>query len=130
MGNILITGVSGGMGLATAKRYINNGYKVYGLDIKEPNEPLGDHFSFIKTDLTNIDEVYKAYDYISKEINHLDNIITLSGIYNLDSLVEIDEKEFIRIFDINVFAIYRVNKVFLPLLYRRVNMSCIILLVC
>ena len=116
MSNVLITGVSGGMGLSTAKRYLSYGHKVYGLDIKEINEELGDNFTFIKTDLTNIDDVINAYNIISKEINHIDYIITLSGIYNLDSLVEIPEEQFIKIFDINVFSIYRVNKIFLPLL--------------
>ena len=116
MSNVLITGVSGGMGLSTAKRYLYYGHKVYGLDIKEIDEELGDNFTFIKTDLTNIDDVNNAYNIISKEINHIDYIITLSGIYNLDSLVEISEEQFIKIFDINVFSIYRVNKVFIPLL--------------
>ena len=116
MSNVLITGVSGGMGLSTAKRYLYYGHKVYGLDIKEINEELGDNFTFIKTDLTNINDVINAYSIISKEIKHIDYIITLSGIYNLDSLVEISEEQFIKIFDINVFSIYRVNKVFLPLL--------------
>ena len=116
MRNVLITGVSGGMGLSTAKRYLSYGHKVYGLDIKEINEELGDNFTFIKTDLTSINDVINAYSIISKEIKHIDYIITLSGIYNLDSLVEISEEQFIKIFDINVFSIYRVNKVFLPLL--------------
>ena len=116
MRNVLITGVSGGMGLSTAKRYLSYGHKVYGLDIKEIDEELGDNFTFIKTDLTNIDDVNNAYNIISKEINHIDYVITLSGIYNLDSLVEISEEQFIKIFDINVFSIYRVNKIFLPLL--------------
>ncbi len=118
MSNVLITGVSGGMGLSTAKRYLSYGHTVYGLDIKEINEELGDNFTFIKTDLTNTDDVINAYNIISKEINHIDYIITLSGIYNLDSLVEIPEEQFIKIFDINVFSIYRVNKIFLPLLNK------------
>ena len=41
-----------------------------------------------------------------------------AGIYNLDSLVEISEEEFVRIFNINLFGIYRVNKAFVPMLRR------------
>lgn len=115
MPNILISGVSGGMGLQTAKRFVSEGHFVYGLDIREPSETLS-NFKFIKTDLTNIDEVNKAYDIISKEINHIDIIVSLAGIYNLDSLVEISEEDFIKIFNINVFSVYRINKTFLPLL--------------
>ena len=40
MKNVVVTGFSGGMGLATTKKLIENGYFVYGLDIKEPNAKL------------------------------------------------------------------------------------------
>ena len=43
-------------------------------------------------------------------------IAHFAGMYNLDSLVEMSEEDFKRIFDVNVFATYRVNKIFLPLL--------------
>ena len=109
---VLITGVSGGMGLATAKKFLSFGYKVYGLDIKEPLEQL-DNLTFIKTDLSKIEEVESSYQQVKDK---LDLIINTAGIYDLNSLIEISEEEFIKIFNINVFSIYRVNKVFLPLL--------------
>ena len=43
----------------------------------------------------------------------------MAGIYDLNSLIEMSEEDFIRIFDINVFAIYRVNKTFIPLLKKK-----------
>ena len=112
---VLITGVSGGMGLATAKRFINDGYKVFGLDIKEPFEPI-DGLTFIKTDLTKLEEVESAFKRVDEQ---LDVIINTAGIYDLNSLIEISEEEFLRIFNINVFSIYRVNKTFLPLLKEK-----------
>ena len=45
-------------------------------------------------------------------------IVHFAGIYRLDSLVEMDEKRFIGIFDVNLFGAYRVNKTFLPLLEK------------
>lgn len=109
---ILITGVSGGMGLSTAKKFISCGYKVYGLDIKEPKESI-DGLIFIKTDLTKLEDVESAFKLVKEK---LDIIVNTAGIYDLNSLIEISEEEFIRIFNINVFSIYRVNKTFLPLL--------------
>ncbi len=108
--SVLITGVSGGMGLATARKYIENGYQVYGLDINKPKEDI-EGLIFIKTDLSKLEEVESAFKQVSEP---LDYIINTAGIYDLNSLIEISEEEFIRIFNINVFSIYRVNKVFLP----------------
>lgn len=113
--NILITGVSGGMGLETAKKYIDEGHKVYGLDIKEPLEPLN-NFKFIKCDITNESDVKNAFEIVKNEVYHLDSLISLAGIYDLNSLVEMSEQDFVRIFNINVFGCYRINKFFLPLL--------------
>ena len=114
---IIITGVSGGVGFVTAKRFIEEGYQVIGLDIKEPKESL-EGLSFIKTDITKEEEVVKAFNRVKQLGITLEDIICTAGIYNLDSLVEISEEEFIRIFDINVFSIYRINKTFLPLLEK------------
>ena len=109
---ILITGVAGGMGLATAKKFISQGYKVYGLDVKDIDESI-DGLTFIKTDLTKLEDVQSAFSLVKDK---LDAIINTAGIYDLNSLIEISEEEFIRIFNINVFSIYRVNKTFIPLL--------------
>ena len=115
---VLITGVSGGMGLATAKKFIANGYHVFGLDINEPKEEI-ESLSFIKCDLTKEKEVIDSFNIIKEETKQLELIINTAGTYMLNSLVEISEEEFIKIFNINVFSIYRVNKTFLPLLKEK-----------
>lgn len=113
--NILITGVAGGMGLATAKEFILEGHKVYGLDINPPKEEL-ENFTFIKCDLTKESDVKEAFNIVKNNENHLDALISLAGIYDLNSLVEMSEEDFVKIFNINVFGCYRLNKFFLPLL--------------
>ena len=111
----LIVGVSGGVGLATAKKFLSSGQKAIGLDIKEPKESL-EGLTFIKTDITNESEILSAFNFVKEKGYTLENIICCAGIYELNSLVEMSEKEFIRVFDINVFSLYRINKIFLPLL--------------
>ena len=118
MKNVLITGVSGGMGLATAKRLAQNGYHVIGLDIKEIDEKI-DNFTFYHCNLRNIEEIENIYNQIKNNNISLDAIISMAGIYDMNSLVEISEEEFIRLFDINFFSIYRINKTFLPLLAEK-----------
>lgn len=112
---VLITGVSGGVGFASAKRFISEGYKVFGLDICEPTEAL-DGLTFVKTNLRDESEVKNAFEVAKENGYQFDAIISTAGIYDLNSLVEMGEEDFIKIFDINVFSMYRVNKTFLPLL--------------
>ena len=114
MKTALITGALGGMGKATVKELIRLGYEVYGLDIKEAEEFKG--FHYYKSDLTSEKSISDTFALIKEKVDHFDVIIHLSGIYDLNSLVEMSEKDFISIFDINVFACYRINKIFLPLL--------------
>ena len=106
------------MGLATAKLLTSNGYHVFGLDIAEPKEAL-DNFTFIKTNLRDIASVEEAYKKVSTVTNEIEAIISMAGIYDLNSLIEISEEDFIKIFDINVFSIYRLNKIFVPLLKEK-----------
>jgi len=111
--SVLITGVTGGMGKATAKLFLGKGFRVYGIDVSDGCElPI----SYFKADLRKIDEVKAAFDAIKGETDSLSAIIHFAGIYRMASLVEMEEKDFEGIFDINLFGVYRVNKVFLPLL--------------
>lgn len=111
----ILTGSSGGMGLATAEQLVLNGYHVFALDIKEPSEKL-ENLTFIETDLRNISDIERAFNKVKEITNEVDTIISMAGIYDLNSLIEMSEEDFIKIFDINVFAVYRLNKLFVPLL--------------
>ena len=112
---VVLSGFSGGMGLATAKKLSENGYFVFGLDIKAPKEEIA-NTKFIETNLRDIDSINKAYEIISKETSSISAIISMAGIYDVNSLIEMSEEDFLKLFDINVFAIYRLNKVFVSLL--------------
>ena len=42
----------------------------------------------------------------------------MAGLYDLNSLVEMSEEDFVRIFNVNLFSVYRMNKIFLPILKK------------
>ncbi len=111
----VLTGASGGMGLAIAKELTVNGYYVFGLDIKKPEVEL-ENFEFIKTNIREQHDIEHAFKKINKSEIKLDAIISTAGIYDMNSLIEMSEEDFIKIFDINVFGIYRLNKAFVPIL--------------
>ena len=60
MKNVLITGCYGGMGLATSKYLISEGYEVYGLDIAKKEEAT--HLHFFEVDLTKESSIIEAYN--------------------------------------------------------------------
>ena len=113
---VIVTGAYGGMGYAAVKALKDKGYFVFALDrsIKEAEENVMP----IQVDLTDTEAIVRAYGEVAKITDEIYAIVHFAGIYNLDSLVEMSEENFKRIFDINVFSAYRVNKVFLPLLKK------------
>ena len=115
--DIIVTGVSGGMGLATAKQLIGEGHRIFGLDIKAPEETSAS-LLFFQTDLRDQKAVETAFQNISQKSDHVGAIIHMAGIYDLNSLVEMSDEEFQRSYEINLFSVFRVNKTFLPLLKK------------
>lgn len=113
MKQILVTGAAGGMGQALCRRLAEHGWNIWGLDRREADLP---GVRFLLCDLTDPASVNAAYDTVREQAGHLDAIVHTAGIYDLDSLLELDEARFRRIFDINLFGVYRINKAFVPLL--------------
>ncbi len=113
MKNVLITGACGGMGRAAAEYLKEQGYNVFGIDM--PNEcPLD--IEYISVDVTNTEAIEAAYEIVKSKADTLDGIIHFAGLYNMSSLIEMSERDFTKIFNVNVFGIYRINKAFFPLL--------------
>ena len=115
MKNVLVTGATGGMGKAICSLLNEKGYRVFGLDYND-GENYG-NVSFFRCDVTDTASVEAVYEKVKAEVNELYAIIHTAGIYDLDSLIEMDEKRFVRIFDVNVFGVYRINKIFQPMLF-------------
>ena len=114
MKTYLITGAAGGMGYAAAKRLTADGCRVCGLDRKAP--PPLDGMTFLQTDLTDAAAVGQAVGRLRAEGVQLDGILHLAGLYELDSLVEMDEAAWQRVLAVDLTAVWRVNRLCLPLL--------------
>ncbi len=108
MKTAVVTGASGGMGSAVVKALLREGYTVYGLDLRE-NAPC-EGLRFIETDLTNPENVENACREIGEQAGSIDCLVHMAGIYKLDSLIELPDADFVRIFEVNLFSVYRVNR--------------------
>lgn len=116
MKKVVVTGGASGMGRAVVELLSKNDYFVYSLDINE-GEKL-ENVKQIKTDVTSMESVQNAYEVVLKETDTLDAVINFAGIIMMESLVEMSEEDFVKIFNVNVFGAFRVNKVFLPLVLK------------
>ena len=114
MKHILITGGASGMGRATAMKLAQNGYHVFSCDIKTNKEEV-ENITQINVDVTNMDSIQNAYEFVCSKTDKLCAVINFAGIIMMNSLIEISEEDFIRIFNINLFGVYRINKTFFPL---------------
>ena len=113
---VLITGAYGGMGLATARRLAADGYTVFALD-KSVGE--GEEYIIpVQADVTDTASIQAAFEKVCKETDSLFAIIHFAGVYMLDSLVEMPDQDFDRIFKINVYGAFYINKTFMPLLKK------------
>ena len=114
MSKYLVTGACGGMGTALCRALAGKGHEVWGIDRKTPDEPQAWHS--ISADVTDTEQLGAAFERVKLEAGGLDGIINMAGIYDLGSLVEMSEEDFVRDFNVNLFGMFRVNRLFLPLL--------------
>lgn len=111
---VLITGAYGGMGYATAQTLAAQGYTVFALDkkVKEAEKNVIP----IEADVTDAESLKNALICVKNVTDKLFAVLHFAGVYMLDSLIEMREEEFDRIFKINLYGAFYVNKIFMPLL--------------
>ena len=112
MKTVLLVGAGGGMGSACACMLLGTGYRVIGLD--RDGTAVSDGMRFLPVDVADDASI----DRVRRELEgeELDAIAYMAGVYDTDSLIEIDEARFRRIFEVNVFGAYRTIKALFPLL--------------
>ena len=109
--NILITGVSRGLGYITAKNLLDTGYNVYGVG-RTINDELINHpnFKHIQIDLQNCNELETL---LKSEIG---NSIPLHGFINNaaiaydDIITNMDIDKLKSMYDVNVFSPFIITK--------------------
>ena len=116
MKDVLITGAAGGMGRVAALLLRDKGFRVFALD--RTVFEAEDGIIPIEADITSAESVKSALEKVKSYTDDLYAVLHFAGIYMLDSLVEMEESAFERIFKVNVHGAFLVNKTFLPLLKK------------
>ena len=96
---------------------VEQNYRVFGID-KVITTECSENLILFECDVTSTDSVKNVFNKIKEKTNSLFAIVHTSGIYDLDSLIEIDEDRFNKIFQVNLFGAYRINKEFFSLLQK------------
>lgn len=122
-GNILITGVSTGIGYYSTKKFIDEGYTVYGSVRKQEDadrvaKELGENFRPLIFDVLDHDKIKEEAEKLKQEIGSegINCLINNSGVAISGPLELLDMASYKYQFDVNYFGLIAVTKAFLPLL--------------
>ena len=117
----LITGGNSGIGLATAKQFVNEGAYVFVTGRREAElaaakEQIGKKVTAIQGDVSNLDDLDRLFAQIKKETGKIDIVFANAGVARYAPLGTITEEFFDSIFDINVKGVLFTVQKSLPLL--------------
>lgn len=116
---VLITGVSRGIGLALAHKFLKENYKVIGLSRTAGPEDLKHiNFKFFSMDLSRNDAIDKIAEVLEKSHYPIDIIINNAGIGpDLDHEYP-DEVTMKDTFEVNVFGVVSLTEKIIPILNK------------
>ncbi len=117
----LITGGNSGIGLATAKRFVNEGAYVFitGRRKEELNaavKEIAKNVTAVQGDVSNLGDLDRLFAQIKKEKGKIDIVFANAGVAKYAPLGEITEEFYDSIFDINVKGVLFTVQKALPLL--------------
>lgn len=113
---VIITGVSSGIGLANAKKFIEKGHTVYGISRRNVELEGLNHYS---ADITDHERINEIVDEIYQKENRIDILINSAGMGISGAVEDTDIESARRMFDINLFGTVNINNRVIP--YMREN---------
>ena len=126
--NVVITGVSSGIGRASLNILHAKGYHIFGsvrsqADADKLSKIYPNRFTSLLFDVQNHDEVIKASKIVFEQCETLAGLINNAGIAIPGPLEHLSEEKFEKQLDVNVKSIRRVTNLFLPLLGAKLSSS-------
>src|SRR3989454_11584072 len=117
----LVTGGNSGIGLATAKQFVNEGAYVFITGRREPElaaavKEIGSNVTAVQGDVSNLGDLDRLFAQIKREKGKLDVVFANAGVAKYAPLGTITEEFYDSIFDVNVKGLLFTVQKSLPLL--------------
>jgi NAD(P)-dependent dehydrogenase (short-subunit alcohol dehydrogenase family) len=117
----LITGGNSGIGLATAKRFVNEGAYVFVTGRRDAAlagavKEIGKNVTGVQGDVSNLNDLDRLFAQIKREKGKLDIVFANAGIVEFARLGTITEEHYNSVFDINVKGLLFTVQKALPLM--------------
>ncbi|KAF2109894.1 hypothetical protein BDV96DRAFT_467116, partial [Lophiotrema nucula] len=90
---VIVTGASSGIGLATVKRLIKHGAKVYASDVNDLPEPEKSQVPFLRVDVTSWTQQLALFKAAKEKYGIVHHVFANAGISPTASLLEDDVDE-------------------------------------
>lgn len=103
--NIVVTGASSGIGLATAKRLLSEGAFVLGIDVQDPLDDTA--MTFVRADVTDEESVASVFEAVA---GRLDGVVTAAGVAGGGPVHLVDRAEWDRVIAVNLTGTFLVCK--------------------
>jgi len=124
---MIVSGGASGLGLAAAEKFAKNGYNIVLIDINEEKgkkaeekiKGMGVDAIFCKCDISNNEEVQKAAKVTKEKFGRADVLINNAGLEVRGSILQCDEDDWDRLYDINLKGIYYMSKAFVPVMLEQ-----------
>ncbi len=107
----LVTGAAGGIGGATARRFLAGGWQVAALDL-QPSGIAGAHD--IIADLSEVAECRRAAGDAAAAFGRLDAVVNAAGLWTEGPSAETTEAEWDRVMSVNLKGLYFLTAAAIP----------------
>lgn len=121
---MVVSGGASGLGLAAAKKFASNDYNIVIIDIDEEKgkdaeneiKRMGKDAVFCLCDISNREQVQTAAKITEEKYGRADVLINNAGLEVRGSILQCEEEDWNRLYNINLKGIYYMSNAFIPLM--------------